>query len=107
MLNFCTWLQVQVPQPGVLRQAQIKLELKVMPFNAGLFELGKNTGKDAVTNVSDLGDDAYFAQMGVMTLLNVKKGAVNVQVTWVPALTDRQQVMDAERSIAAQVLSEL
>ncbi len=108
MLNFCTWLQVQVPQPAGLRQAQIKLELKVMPFNAGLFELGKNiTGKDGVTNVSDLGDDAYFARMGVMTLLNVKKGAVNVQVTWVPALTDRQQVMDAERSIAAQVLSEL
>jgi hypothetical protein len=105
-LNFCTWLQI-VP-PGPRPQPPVKLELKMMPFNAGYFELGKNmAGRDGVTSVSGLGDDAYYAETGILMLLNVRKGAVDVLVTWIPVMTDRQQVMDAERTIAAQVLSEL
>jgi hypothetical protein len=104
--NFCMWLQL--PPAGVRPQPPLQMELKVTPFIAGQFELGKNiAGQDGVTSVSGLGDDAYYAQIGMMMLLNVKKGALDVQVTWLPVVTDRQHVMDAERSIAAQVLSEL
>jgi hypothetical protein len=41
-----------------------------------------------------------------MTILNVKKGSIDVKLTLI-GTTDRQTAMDAEMTIASQVLSEL
>jgi hypothetical protein len=85
----------------------ILLQLWVMPFAERIFEADKyRAGQENVTSVSGLGDDAYYAQIGPMTILNVKKGSIEVQVTWL-GTTDHQTVMDAEKTIAAQVLLEL
>jgi hypothetical protein len=65
-------------------------------------------GSANVTSVSGLGDDAYYAQIGnSQTVLDVKKGGICVHISWLSAQDDSQTVMDGERSIAAQVLSEL
>jgi hypothetical protein len=103
--TICTW---QSPPRGDGPPVTLMfLQLSVMPFAKSIFEQEKyRAGQENVTNVSGLGDDAYYAQIGPMTILNVKKGAIEVKVTWA-GTTDDQTAMDAERSIAAQVLSEL
>jgi hypothetical protein len=79
-----------------------------MPFDKRIFDAeGQRTGKENVISVSDLGDTAYFATYGgAMTVLNVKKGDIHVQLTWIGTV-DQQSVLDGEKTIAAQVLSEL
>jgi len=103
--NACTW--TRPPPRGAPPPTLILLQLWVMPFAERIFEADKySAGQENVIGVSGLGDDAYRAQIGPMTILNVKKGSIEVQVTWVGS-TDHQTVMDAEKTIAAQVLSEL
>lgn len=103
--NACTWMRP--PPRGGPPPTLILLQLWVMPFAERIFEADKyRAGQENVTSVSGLGDDAYYAQIGPMTILNVKKGSIEVQVTWL-GTTDHQTVMDAEKTIAAQVLLEL
>lgn len=121
--SFCTWTRT----PARVADAQLRkgdsppgptlilLQLWVMSAERSFghdFEAGKDgAGQENVTSVSGLGDDAYYATTGLnggasVTVLNVKKGSIEVQVTWI-GTTDHQTVMDAEKTIAAQVLLEL
>jgi hypothetical protein len=104
VMQSCHWVPSKAPPPMGLH-----LQLWVMPFVEGIFEAEKRrAGQENVTSVSGLGDNAYYAIFGggSMTVLNVKKGSFIVQVTWI-GTTDHQTVMDAERTIATQVLLEL
>lgn len=90
--------------PGDSRPFVWFLHLSVDPFAERIFEADKyRAGQENVTSVSGLGDDAYYAQLGPMTILNVKKGSIAFKVTLV-GTTDRQTAMDAEMTIASQVL---
>jgi hypothetical protein len=107
-MRSCTWRSPQVfPRSGP-RPPLVVLQLWVMPFDKRIFDAeGQRTGKENVISVSDLGDTAYFATYGgAMTVLNVKKGDIHVQLTWIGTV-DQQSVLDGEKTIAAQVLSEL
>jgi hypothetical protein len=87
--------------------ALINVHLGLFTFSKRIFEQQKHlAGQENVTDVSGFGDDAYYAQIGPETYLNVKKGDIEVQVAW-SGTTDHQTVMDGEKTIAAQVLSEL
>jgi hypothetical protein len=106
----CAWRRSPSTE-GDPRQRPILLEeldLCVMPFVETNF-LAENdrVGDESVTSISGLGDDAYYMTVAWVTGLDVKKGAIIVRVTLIGGATDRQTVMDAERTIAAQVLSEL
>ncbi len=102
----CSWHR-RFPPPGGPPPIILSLQLFVEPAEG--FEWNKhNVSQENVTSVSGLGEDAYYTEQGegsAMTL-NVKKGDLCVIVTWI-LVTDRQTVMDAEKTIAAQVLSKL
>ena len=103
--NSCTWMSP--PSTGRPPPTLVWLQLWVMQFVEQIFEQEKyRAGRENITSVSGLGDDAYYVQIGPMTILNVKKGSIEVQVTWT-GTTDQQSVLDGEKTIAAQVLSEL
>jgi hypothetical protein len=82
------------------------LQLFVEPANGCEFDRSK-TAPPNITSLSGLGEDAYYTeQAGSMMTLHVREGDICVLVTW-QVIADRQAVMDAEKSIAAQVLSRL
>jgi hypothetical protein len=102
----CSW-QRRLPQPGGPPLTILSLQLFVEPAEG--FEWNKhNVSQENVTSVSGVGEDAYYTEQGKGSamILNVKKGDLCVIVTWI-LVTDRQRVMDAEKTIAAQVLSKL
>lgn len=105
----CTWrrLSRREGDPASKPIAE-EVDLYVMPFVETIF-LAENdrVGQEGITSISGLGDDAYYMTVGWVTGLDVKKGAIIVRVTLIGGATDRQTVMDAERTFAAQVLSEL
>ena len=102
----CTW-QRPFPQRVSPPATLDRLELFVEPADG--FEWDKhNVSQENVTSVSGLGEEAYYTEHPhVLMYLTVKKGDLCVIVTWIGVTTDRQQVMDAEKTIAAQVLSKL
>jgi hypothetical protein len=92
------------------REASLALEevaLYVMPFSETIFLVENDrVGRAGITSISGLGDDAYFMNTWGTMVLDVKRGPVMIRVAWLPG-ADPQTVMDAERTIAARVLSEL
>lgn len=105
--NRCVWM-THPPKGGQPPMSLIFLQLSVFSFAQRAFDQEKtNAVRESVTDISGLGDEAYYAQITPdVTILNVKKGDKEVQVMWGGA-ADHQTVMDAERTIAAQVLLEL
>jgi hypothetical protein len=113
--NPCTWMRLP-PRKADSPPGPTLILLKLWVMSAersfgGGFGADQDNPEQEITSVSGLGDDAYYATRGLnagasVTVLNVKKGAIEVQVTWI-GTTDHQTVMDAEKTIAAQVLSEL
>jgi hypothetical protein len=62
-------------------------------------------GQENVTSAPHLGDDAYYAHYGLgATDLIVRKGLIVLRILAIGP-TDRQTVMDADKTIAAQLLS--
>ncbi len=107
----CTW-RSHIDYPLVRPQRQrTYVKLWVMPYVESIFDSeAHQAGKENVISVSDIGDKAYFATYGgAMTVLNVKKGDIHVQLTYIGYVgaMDQQSVLDAEKSIVSQVLSEL
>jgi hypothetical protein len=100
----CEWKR---PTQREVSLALEEVDLYVMPFVEKSF-LAKNdrAGRAGITSISGLGDDAYFTNNWGAMVLDVKRGPIIVRVAWLPG-ADPQTVMDAERTIAAQVLSEL
>jgi len=110
--NPCTWTRLppktaESSPPG---PTLVSLKLSVMSAESfgGGFGADKINPAHEITSVSGLGDDAYYATTALnagasVTVLNVKKGGLCVQVTWL-GTTDHQTVMNAEKTIAAQVL---
>jgi hypothetical protein len=107
-MNTCMWTTHPPKGGSHPPMTLIYLQLSVFSFAQRIFDEEKQSaGQANVTNVSGLGDQAYYAQITPdITVLNVKKGDKQVHVTWAGA-ADHQTVMDDERTIAAQVLSEL
>jgi hypothetical protein len=100
----CKWLPSGGFRPGA--PPPIVNDLRLWAFPEEYFErdmVGEN-----VTSVSGLGDEAYYVNMsGGYTVMDVNKGALCVQVVWHGPNWDHQEIIDAEQTIAAQVLSEL
>jgi hypothetical protein len=64
--------------------------------------------QEYVTSVAGLGENAYYSEHPhALMYLTVKKGDFCVIVTWVGDTTDGRHVMDAEKIIAARILSKL
>jgi hypothetical protein len=80
--------------------------LRLWAFPEEYFErdmVGQN-----VASVSGLGDEAYYVNMsGGYTVMDVKKGALCIRLVWQGPNWDHQKIIDAEQTIAAQVLPEL
>jgi hypothetical protein len=96
---------VPPPQPFV-----VSVELSVVPFNKWRFERQKElAGPASATDVAGLGDEAYYyVQTKIMNILKVRRGSIEIQLMVVTdQATDQQSMLDSERTIAAQVLSEL
>jgi hypothetical protein len=101
--RLCMWFPSGGLKTGASPPIIMGLTLWVLP--AENFE--QNMVGQNVTLVSGLGDEAYYVDLpGRYTVLDVEKGTICVQVGW-QGFAGRQAIMDAERSIAAQVLSEL
>jgi hypothetical protein len=100
----CEWKR---PAQREVSLALEEVDLYVMPFSETIF-LAKNdrVGRASITSISGLGDDAYFVNTWGTMVLDVKRGPIMVRVAWLPG-ADPQTVIDAERTIAARVLSEL
>jgi hypothetical protein len=69
-------------------------------------EKDEEAGQLAITSVSGLGDDAYYASAGNHPKLNVKKGALSFSVE---VLGDfpADKSKDIEKTLALQILSKL
>jgi probable HAF family extracellular repeat protein len=93
--NECTWIQI----PGPSR-FQATLTLWIMP--ATDYDKRK-AWTENITNVEGLGDDAYYDNNITVPILKVKEGGLYIEVSERSA-SDRQTIMDAERTIAARVL---
>jgi hypothetical protein len=104
----CTWASSpQFTSTGQRRTPYLLVTLSVNPFFENMYQAeAYRVGKDHVVSVSDLGEEAYYATYGSRTVLNAKKGDIYVELSCIGAL-DHQVVLDAEKSIVAQVLSEL
>jgi hypothetical protein len=98
--NQCTWTQIPLPPP---QQFQITLSLWIM--SATYYDRQKEFARN-ITSVQGLGEDAYYDNSIYIPVLIVRNGALYIKVDET-SFADRQTIMDAERSIAAQVLLEL
>jgi hypothetical protein len=106
---FCSWQRPPgAPTMGLAPRA-VQVWLSVTPFDERTFEQQKGpAAPTSATSVAGLGDEAYYVQDKVMNFLQVRRGSIEVRITIMGyATTDQQSVLDSERTIAAQVLSEL
>ena len=108
----CMWRRTPAPRAGdppLAPGQMVGVDLYVMPSSQGYFlEEKYRAGVERITTISGLGDDAYYTFGPVTQELKVKRGDIFIQVDCYAVYpVDRQSVMDAERTIAAQVLSEL
>jgi hypothetical protein len=108
----CSWIRTPPPREGdpPLAPGQVvRVDLYVQPSSQGYFLDEKyRAGNENYTSIPGLGDDAYYTFNRLTRELRVKSGDMFIQVNFVavnPA--DRQTILDAEMTIAAQVLSEL
>ena len=88
----------------------VSVQLSVVPFVKWRFEQQKElAAPTSATDVAGLGDEAYYyVQSKIMNILNVRRGSIEIQLMVVTGdAPDQQSVLDSERTIAAQVLSEL
>ena len=110
--RYCTWRRTPPPREGdppLAPGQMVRVELYVMPLSQG-YLLAENyrVGVERITTISGLGDDAYYTFGPLEQELKVKSAGIFIQVDCYAVYpADRQAAMDAERTIAAQVLSEL